>query len=100
VLEPFLEFESLIDKNRALLFLSAAFETQTVGWAAGALVIAPQNSIPLGNFLNFKSLDHKEARNEFDMSQTTLTVALPTETSYSISPAKLPVRHDSSLNAS
>jgi hypothetical protein len=72
-------FKELVDLNRALLFMGAAFETQTVGWTAGAIVLSGGAIVPLGEFMKFMPVDDDGDEEEFPEQGTTF-LPLPTET--------------------
>ncbi|KAK0385784.1 hypothetical protein NLU13_6961 [Sarocladium strictum] len=80
LLELSRRFKDLVDLNRAMLFMGAAFETQTVGWTAGGLVLAGGAILPLGEFMKFVPVNDAGDQEDFP-DQGTTVVPLPTETS-------------------
>lgn len=75
----------IVDLNRALLFLGAAFETQTVGWTAGGLVIGG-SAVVLEQVMKFKPVKEGGEDEEPKPNPEPTEEPAPTTTSASCRP--------------
>lgn len=80
LLELTRRFKELADLNRAMLYIAAAFETQTVGWVGGGLVLAGGAIIELGDMMTFIPVNDEGEQEEMPEPETTAAPE-PTQTS-------------------
>ncbi|KAL2202593.1 hypothetical protein CC79DRAFT_1372758 [Sarocladium strictum] len=76
----------MVDLNRALLFLGAAFETQTIGWKTGGLVLAGSGAVKLGQTMIFKPVKEGGEDEEPEPDPEPTEEPAPTTTSASCRP--------------